>query len=740
MRKIRFVCCCAACALALVGKAAAAQAEETRVERLADDIWRVRVSRNGAWSESPMNRYGVFAKMTPKATGSKMDFGVVSAQAKHVGKGFEIRFPLAAGERVYGLGDCSRTHLQRRPGVYEMRVKNIVSYIPIPFAMTSRGWGVLANTSFVTKFDVGETDRTALVITAAEGEIDFYVFTGRDYGALLEAYTRLTGRPQLMPVFGYGFTYIHNMFDDMFGIVRTAREFRDRGIPCDVFGLEPGWMEYFYDFTTKKDWNTSRFRFPQFTDGKSATWIGALDRMGFKLSLWLCMNYDLFVFEEACAEGRAKPSRGKVKKNDSPLDYFFDEHTEGRFPEKKEIRLDRRGVETRADLALGVPVFRPDAMTGRDQDGTEPWFEHLKKFVDQGARCFKMDAACQVFETPERIWAGKYRDAEVHNVYSLVYAKQMYQGFAAYTDQRPLLSTPAGYAGYQQYGSSWAGDTGGGPKSLVSCLNLAMSGQPHQSCDIDVSSAERLHYGFLQPWCQQNNWYYFDQPWHRDAPEFKTFVDYILLRYRLLPYLYAAAAKAHATGWPIARPLAFAYPASEPYADVTTTYLLGDSLLVSAFAEKAVVPPGTWYDWRTGAALEGPCEAPVEATAGWGGALYVKAGAIVPMWPVRQHLEKGWNERVFLHVYLGADGSFDWYEDDGDSLGYLKGECAVAKLKLRGTTLTIGARQGAFKGMPAAHDVTVVWHEGAKSWTTELGQVRADEETTVSAPWFRWLR
>ena len=81
---------------------------EVRTEKLGDDLWRVRMSRDGKWTESALNRYGIIERLKPVETGSYLDFGVVKAEARQVGKGFELRFPLAKGDRVYGLGDVSR--------------------------------------------------------------------------------------------------------------------------------------------------------------------------------------------------------------------------------------------------------------------------------------------------------------------------------------------------------------------------------------------------------------------------------------------------------------------------------------------------------------------------------------------------------------------------------------------------------------------------------------------------------
>ena len=725
---------CFFAAVAALMATTAGFAGELKVEKLADDLFRVRMSRDGKWPESALNRYGILEKFDVRETASSLDLGVIKPEARQIGKGFELRFPLAKGEHVYGLGDVCREGIQRRGRRYEIWVANITSYIPIPMVMTSRGWGVLVNTTYRHVFDVGKSDPDALVVTAETGDVDFYVFTGRDYRALLEAYTRLTGRPALLPAFAYGYAYVANQWIDMFALDAEAHEFRKLGLPCDTIGLEPGWMEYFYDSTTKKTWNKSRFDFPYWAkpERHSLTWIGALERMGFKLSLWLCMDYDLFVFEEACAEGRAKPSADKLVKDASDsVGGWLDEHVGGKFDDVKEQRFDPK--QFRADLAnvRRDKVMRTDGLTGRDQSGEEPWFDHLKKFVDRGVRCFKLDGSAQVMEHEGRVWAGKYPDAEVHNVYPLVYAKQMAEGFQTYTGSRAMTYSAGGYAGVQRYVATWAGDTGGGLKPLVSALNLGNTGHPNQSCDMEQFSMPGTHFGCFSPWTQHNNWDYFRQPWYCEKEDFEAFKAYISLRYRLFPYVYGAAAEAARTGWPFMRALALEYPDVAEYADECGTYLFGDAFLVSVFSDTVKIPAGTWYEWRTGAAVTGPAALPVAVTRDWGGALYVKAGAIVPMWPQKQHLEKGWNDKVELHVYLGADGSATWYEDDGDSLKYREGAFATAKLTLRDRTLTIGPMTGDFDGKPSAHDITVVWHEGPKVTRAGLGTVPSDRATSV---------
>ena len=703
-----------------------------RVDPVAESLFRVRVSADGTWNQSSLQRYGILkrdwapvkvektgkglktaaAELNVAADGSLAFKSLVSAAdlaigAKLSGKGYEIRFPLADGERIYGLGDVSRENIQRRPGKYEIWVKNVNSYIPMPMALSSRGWGVLVNTTWRNFFDVGQTEKDAMVCTAPESALDFYVFAGKGYREMLDVYTRLTGRPTMLPAFGYGFTYVCNENVDMFNLVNDALRFRDMKLPVDVIGLEPGWMNPHskYDFSVYKRWDREKFEFGWAPAG-SHTFIGALNRIGKKLSLWLCCDYDLFKYEEECLAGKFFDFGSKVNVKEGTTEVFHDARIEagdGRLTlDGPDAEAKRKAAEERRQKAI------------RGLEGDEPWFAHLRKFVQQGAQCFKLDGSCQVAEHKDRKWLNGMTDEEAHNLYPLVYDKQMSQGYETFAKKRSMVYSAGGYVGVQQFVATWAGDTGGGAKPCASLLNLGMSGHANQSCDMGVFDAKSLHFGMLQTWSQQNNWAYWHQPWLQSEEGVERFRQYVCLRYRLIPYIYTAAAEAHETGWPVVRSLPFCYPDVPAYDECKTSYMLGDNLLVCAYTDKAEIPAGKWYEWCTDRVVEGPTSEKLALTSDWGGGLYVKAGAALPTWPVRQSIDKGWNEEMIYEVFVGADGESKLYEDDGLTLNYRKGGAFVAHTKLTvraqdgGTAFTIGLRQGGSFG--GGRKVTVRFH------------------------------
>jgi len=152
--------------------------------------------------------------------------------------------------------------------------------------------------------------------------------------------------------------------------------------------------------------------------------------------------------------------------------------------------------------------------------------------------------------------------------------------------------------------------------------------------------------------------------------------------------------------------------------------MLGDFLLVSAFAKDVRLPAGDWIDFWSGKRVTGPATLPVEITPTRGGALWVKSGAIIPTWSASDHVERGWSPEVGLLVYPAARSSFTLHEDDGQSLGYRKGQFARTLLSCetagKTVTLTLGGREGSFAGMPATRNFTATIHLPARPQTVTL--------------------
>jgi alpha-D-xyloside xylohydrolase len=149
------------------------------------------------------------------------------------------------------------------------------------------------------------------------------------------------------------------------------------------------------------------------------------------------------------------------------------------------------------------------------------------------------------------------------------------------------------------------------------------------------------------------------EPWEYGEPALSIFRRYAQLRYRLLPYIYAAARRAP-QGTPLARPLVYDHSSDPTTHHVDDEYFLGPDLLVAPMFEargsrQVYLPQGGWYDFWTDRRFAGPCwityDAELETLP-----LFVRAGAVVPMGPELQHAnERRWDPLSF-EVYPGSEG------------------------------------------------------------------------------------
>ncbi len=645
--------------------------------------------REGEKSSSMLSRYGVLKGESAPFAGSDAisvaDASVALAAKRKVelsvtryGDRFTIEAKMAADEKFYGLGDSSREGVMHRGKAITLYKSNVKCYGPMPLLLSSDGWAILVNTTYESVFDIGKTDKDTLMIKVYGGQIDFYLFKADSLLGLVQTVTRVTGRPMILPKFAYGLTVVNNEDIAIPQLLEYTRLYREKDIPCDVMGLEPSWMQQHYDFSIDKWWNKEKFYVPYWmpkNTSSAGTFFHPMRRMGMQMSLWLCEDYDLFYHEEG--------SLPAVK-------------DESGFPEGAEI----------ADAHFENATEYQDKIT----NPSEPWFEHLKKFVDNCAAGFKLDASNQVLAHPDKLWGGKFHDDEVHNVYPVILAKQMNEGFRAHTDRRIFTNTSCAYVGIQQYAATWAGDTGGGPKTLISVMNYAMCGHSNTSCDMATSDPKSVHYCFLSAWAQQNFWNSWNYPWYMDREFYDRYAFYARLRSSLIPYIYHAAHQAHAEGTPIMRPLLLAYE-GKGYDEVTNAYMLGDSLYVGAFDMHLPLPDGEWIDYFTGKAYTGGDYIDYEPQGITAGALFVKSGSVfVTMKPQKYILEKAHD--YVINVYPAEKaGQTAIYEDDGFTFDYESGGYALTKITSSGIkdgrlTLTVFVREGSFEGRPDnGHDI-----------------------------------
>lgn len=573
-----------------------------------------------------------------------------------------LSFSMEDGERFYGGGSTSRDHIQHRGEFLRMWTTYQQTEIPMPFMMSSRGWGVYNNSTRKSFFDIGNQQKTKFNIINTFDEADFFLMMGKDMPAVLNEYTLVTGRTYVLPKWAYGLCFGPNMREEQFDILNDAVRFRQFDVPCDVFWLEPQWMEKRYDFSTKKKWNYDRFspepywlqdQYPKTMHNR--LFIGKLRSMGFHLGLWLCEEYDLSIQEE-------------------------------------DIIAER---------------------TGGKLSGQEHWMDHLTVFMDQGVEGFKLDPARTIDNHTNWKYYNGRTDKEMHNLNQVLLPKQMRELGRKYNGKRTWHHYCGGWSGTQRWTASTSGDNGGGKTALYDQLNLGMSGFLNTSCDVMSVPRELemqgLHFGLFLPWVQINSWFSMMHPFYYAKEEQDIYRFYVKLRYSLAPYIYSMALEAAQNGMPIVRSMPLCFPEDRNCDDMTYQYMFGDNFCVGIFTNEIYLPKGTWTDAWSGEKVVSKGETFTrEYPSNRAGLLFIREGAIIPTQPDVEYLGARPFDRVILKVYPHGDSAYTMLDDDGESYEYENGGIASTLFESHerdgGVEVVVNPVQGSFKGMPSERE------------------------------------
>lgn len=598
-----------------------------------------------------------------------------------------LSFSMEDGERFYGGGSTSRDHIQHRGEFLRMWTTYQQTEIPMPFMMSSRGWGVYNNSTRKSFFDIGNQQKSKFNIINTFDEADFFLMMGKDMPAILNEYTLVTGRTYVLPKWAYGLCFGPNMREEQFDILNDAVRFRQFDVPCDVFWLEPQWMEKRYDFSTKKKWNYDRFspepywlqdQYPKTMHNR--LFIGKLRSMGFHLGLWLCEEYDLSIQEE-------------------------------------DIIAER---------------------TGGKLSGQEHWMDHLTVFMDQGVEGFKLDPARTIDNHTNWEYYNGRTDKEMHNLNQVLLPKQMRELGRKYNGKRTWHHYCGGWSGTQHWTASTSGDNGGGKTALYDQLNLGMSGFLNTSCDVMSVPRELemqgLHFGLFLPWVQINSWFSMMHPFYYAKEEQDIYRFYVKLRYSLAPYIYSMALEAAQNGMPIVRSMPLCFPDDRNCDDMTYQYMFGDNFCVGIFTNEIYLPKGTWTDAWSGEKIVSKGETFTrEYPSDRAGLLFIREGAIIPTQPDVEYLGARPFDRVILKVYPHGDSAYTMLDDDGESYEYENGGIASTLFESHerdgGVEVVVNPVQGSFKGMPSEREYSFRIQRDSRPASVSLNGAAAQDWT-----------
>jgi alpha-D-xyloside xylohydrolase len=568
-----------------------------------------------------------------------------------------------------------------------------------------------------------DAERHSLTFTSDVGRaVDYYFVAGANSDDVIAGYRQLTGKAVLMPRWAYGFWQSRQRYTTQKELLDVVAEYRKRKIPLDNIV-----MDWFY---WKEDqWGSHQFDKARFPDPKKMLEQVHAMNAHFMISVWPKFYPGTANYQELDKAGFMY--HGNIEAG--AKDWVGPGYTSSFYDPYSKAARDMYWRQINENLnVLGVDAWWMDA--------TEP----------------DMHSNLDIDSIKARMGPTAMGPAEnFFNSYPLIHSGGVYEGSRVVDpDKRVFILTRSGFGGMQRNAAAvWSGDIASRWDDLYNQItagvSISYSGLPNWTFDIG-GFANEARYSANSPKAEDlAEWRELNTRWfqmgafmplfrsHGEVPfreifnlappgseMFESLVWHDKLRYRLLPYTYTVAADTYHRDGTILRGLPMDFPDDADARAVRDEYLFGKAFLVApvyknlARSRPVYLPSGTeWYDFHTGAKLAGGAKlaaaAPLARMP-----LYVRAGSVVPVGPDVQYAAEKPGAPLTLLVFTGADGSFDYYEDDGVSYGYERGEFARIPLRYDAAkgTLTIGARQGSYKGMPEKRTFKVRWiRDGAKA-------------------------
>lgn len=360
---------------------------------------------------------------------------------------------LYADEEFYGFGEKFTDFGKRGQTINcwqtdALSTNTEKSYKNHPFFMSSRGYAILLNTYTRSKFEMGSFSNVAYNMSVEDKVLDYVIWMGNDYKALLKSYINQTGKIPMIPKWALGLWMSKCSYqtqDEIYEVVKISKE---RDIKIDVIHID-GWQKE--GDAGAWVWDYERFPNPE-------EMIYKLKKEGIHLCLWIFPYIDenSKYFKEAEEKG------------------FLVKNTKG---------VTSRFYST-ATSTSKVGCF----------DFTNPhfieWYKpKVRSVVSMGIGAVKTDFSEAVPE--DAVYFDGSTGIQGHNKLTFLYAKTIYDIMAEVKiplGELPMLWGRSGYAGSHTIPAAWAGDSSTHLNNhaciLRGGLSASMSGIPFWGFDM----------------------------------------------------------------------------------------------------------------------------------------------------------------------------------------------------------------------------------------------------------------
>ncbi len=489
-------------------------------------------------------------------------------RASDYSRSYAASMSLSPGEKIFGFGE-SFTEFNKRGQKVVLWVddangtQNETMYKPIPFYMSSRGYGVFMHHTTPISVDVGKYYSPVNTMMIGDDELDLFYFIG-DPKDILDEYTDLTGKAPMPPLWTFGFWMSRITYFSEADGREVISKLREEKIPSDVIHFDTGWfgVDWRADYIFPKD------RFPN-----PKKMISDFKDEGFHISLWQLPYM-------------------------TPKNKLYDELVENGYAIK-----DRKG---------NIPV--EDAIIDFSNPGAVKWYqEKLRPLIEMGVGAIKVDFGEAAPE--EGLYASGKTGFYEHNLYPLRYNKAV-SDLTREVNGEGFIWARSTWAGSQRYPVHWGGDpattTSAMAATLRAGLSIGLSGFTFWSHDIGgfVTATPEDVYRLWTPFGMLTSHVRSHgnpptEPWEYSDEFLDGFRKADNMRYKLMPYIYSQAKESSEQGIPMFRALFVEFPDDAGSWLIDNQYMFGSDMLVAPLFDNSgerdvYLPDGKWIDYQSG--------------------------------------------------------------------------------------------------------------------------------------------
>nr|GAT61247.1 glycoside hydrolase family 31 protein [Mycena chlorophos] len=483
---------------------------------------------------------------------------------------------ISPGELIYGFGEQFGAFVKNGQAIkvwnQDGGTSSEQAYKCLPFYITNRNYGVFINNPGEVEIEVGSEKVSRVGVSVAASSLEYFIIYGEHPLDILERFTRMTGRPALLPQWTFGL-WLSTSFTTSYSSETVSgflQGMRERNCPVRVLHLDCFWMKQY-------EWCSFTFD-PEFFPDPKAYIADLKNTYGVKICLW-------------------------INPYISQLSPIFQEGVDGGFFIKRTDGSPWQWDLWQPGLAI-VDVTNPAA---------RQWYAtKLSALMDLGVDCFKTDFGERIPHA-NVVYADGSDPMRMHNTFAVMYNELVFNLIEKRLGKgEAVVFARSAATGGQRFPVHWGGDCESTweamAEALRGALSLTTSGFAFASHDIggfegrpEPQIYQRwVAFGLFSSHSRLHGSSSYRVPWVYGEETAVSMSKFVEAKHRLMPYLYDLAVKSHSNGHPLQRAMFLEFLEDRNTHHLDRQYMLGPSLLVApVFVDQNeeseyYIPAGVW--------------------------------------------------------------------------------------------------------------------------------------------------